>query len=318
MKRIENGLAMAAVVAFGVGMTLLTDGVPAQTTTHAAAPAQTYPMHRATVRLVAMPEAAAEGQSNADTRVKDDLFAGTEVFAKGATNITEITMDPDSLNLVGGRDRHDAQNMVLNVVRTYQYDKPGMYNASEVETFRNKLNTGDWRCAVHTRNLKSGESTDVCNRKRTDDLKETAIITVEPQQLTFIHTIRRPRPGHSELSGLPMMLGPLHGLPSIAMLDPEVLADLGELGGIPGALGPLGAGPLPGLNPREFRFNQRKFSSLEEQQKFRDEMKKFNSPEAQQKFREEMKKFNSPENREKFRDELEQELKKDDLTPDSH
>src|ERR1700753_3009958 len=33
---------------------------------------------------------------------KDDLFAGTEVFAKGASDITEITMDPDTLDLVNG------------------------------------------------------------------------------------------------------------------------------------------------------------------------------------------------------------------------
>ena len=133
----------------------------------------------------------AEGAQSTQPLPKDDLFAGTEVFAKGASDITEITMDPDSLNLVGGNDEHRARSMVLNVVRTYTYDKPGMYNMADVEAIRNKLNSGDWHCSVHIRDLKNGTGSDVCGKRRTDGMKETAIIEVEPKQLTFIHTIRR-------------------------------------------------------------------------------------------------------------------------------
>jgi hypothetical protein len=165
------------------------------------------------------------GRAQTSAPVKDDLFAGTEVFAKGASDVTEITMDPDTLGMVAGKDRARAHTMVLNVVRTYSYDKPGMYRIEDVEVFRNKLNSGDWHCSVHTRSLKSGESTDVCNKRRSDDLSETAIITVEPKSLTFIHTIRKRGPGESDLTGMPMWMG-LHGLPSLAMLDPEVFLDL--------------------------------------------------------------------------------------------
>jgi len=155
--------------------------------------------------------------------VKDDLFVGTEVFAKGASDVTEISMDPDTLGLVGGKEGHKAHNMILNVVRTYEYDKPGMYRLEDVEAFRNKLNTGNWHCSVHTRSLKTGESTDICDKRRTDDLAETAIITVEPKQLTFIHTIRRKSgSGQSELNGF-MLMNSLRGLPKIAMLEPQLL-----------------------------------------------------------------------------------------------
>ena len=157
---------------------------------------------------------------------KDDLFAGTEIFAKNAADITEITMDPDTLNLVGGNDRGRARSMVLNVVRTYTYDKPGMYNMSDVEAIRNKLNTGDWHCSVHIRDLKNGTGSDVCGKRRTDGMKETAIIQVEQKQLTFIHTIRKEGPGgSSELGYFPMLPG-LHGLPAIAMMDPEAFAEM--------------------------------------------------------------------------------------------
>jgi hypothetical protein len=180
----------------------------------------------------------AEGGQATQPLPKDDLFAGTEVFAKGAADITEITMDPDSLNMVGGPDQHKARSMVLNVVRTYTYDKPGMYNMADVDAIRNKLNSGDWHCSVHIRDLKNGTGSDVCGKRRTDGMKETAIIEVEPKQLTFIHTIRRAGAGESELGYFPMLPG-LSGLPALAMMDPEAFADM-QIGlhGMPMIMGP--------------------------------------------------------------------------------
>jgi hypothetical protein len=200
--------------------------------------AQTTPLAQGHYRLIAMPVAAgqgAAGQSDTDAAAKDDLFAGTEIFEKGASGVTEITMDPKTLDMVGGKDEHRAHNMVLNVVRTYSYDKPGMYNMADVDRFREKLNTGDWHCSVHVRELKTGESTDVCAKHRTDGLKETAIITVTPKELTFIHTIRREGgPGMSELGALPRvpglgslsMLPGLDSMPMVAMMDPELFAEM--------------------------------------------------------------------------------------------
>ena len=174
---------------------------------------------------VAQGEGAGMGQ--ADSKVKDDLFAGTEKFAKGAADVTEITMDPDSLDQVQGPEGSHARNMVLNIVRTYTYEKPGMYNPAEVDEYRTKLNTGDWHCSVHIREMKNGESTDVCRKHRTDGLREEAIITVEPKSLTFIHTIRKEGAGgHSQLSGLPMVFAGGNTLPMIAGLMPESLAEM--------------------------------------------------------------------------------------------
>jgi hypothetical protein len=167
-----------------------------------------------------------EGGQSTQPLPKDDLFAGTEIFAKGAADITEITMDPDSLNMVGGNDERRARSMVLNVVRTYTYDKPGMYNMSDVDAIRNKLNTGDWHCSVHIRDLKNGTGSDVCGKRRTDGMKETAIIEVEQKQLTFIHTIRRAGgPGSSEMGFFPMLPG-LSPMTMMAMTNPEALADM--------------------------------------------------------------------------------------------
>ncbi len=135
--------------------------------------------------------AVAMGAQSGPT-VKDDLFAGTEKFAANASSVTEVDMDPNSLGMVNGSNASRARRTILSVVHTYSYDKPGMYNMADVDAFRAKLNQGDWHCSVHTREMKTGESTDVCQKHRTDDLLESAIITVEPKELTFIHTIRRP------------------------------------------------------------------------------------------------------------------------------
>lgn len=146
--------------------------------------------------------------------LKDDLFAGTEKFAKGASDVTEVTMDPNSLDLVGGPDAKRAHRMILNVVRTYTYDKPGMFNPADVEEYRRKLESGDWHCSVHIRDLKNGDSTDVCSRNRPPDMVENAIITVSPKSLTFIHNIRK---ANGQGGGLDT-----GGFPGVSMILPEV------------------------------------------------------------------------------------------------
>ena len=176
-----------------------------------------------------VPEAPPAGQ-NTTAPMKDDLFAGTEKFAKGASDVTEVDMDPDSLNLVGGPEAGRAHRMVLNVVRTYTYDKPGMYNMADVEEFRHRLEGGDWHCSVHIRDLKNGDSTDVCSKHRAPDMIENAIITVSPKSLTFIHNIRKTNgqggslnpgglPGLSMVPGLPLDL-------SMTIIQPEMQAEM--------------------------------------------------------------------------------------------
>ena len=168
------------------------------------------------ILLAAVMASAVQGMAQAKPAVKDDLFDGTQIFEKNASNVTEITMDPNALGMVGGH----AHNMLLNVVRSYEYDQPGMYKMEDVDVFRKKVSTGDWFCSVHSRDLKHNESTDICNKRRTDDIEEKAIISVEPKELTFIHTIRKRNPGedggYGELMSFP-------GAYSLAMLDPDMM-----------------------------------------------------------------------------------------------
>jgi hypothetical protein len=122
-------------------------------------------------------------------QVKDDLFGDTGKFANGASDVTEINLDPNSMSIVGqdrGRDGSLARRMKTMVIHTYKYDHPGMYRMEDVEAYRKKLEDGSWNCSIHVRN-KNG-STDICSRPAADhESNEMVIVTAGPQELTFIH-----------------------------------------------------------------------------------------------------------------------------------
>ena len=125
---------------------------------------------------------------SATPQTKDALFAGTERFAKGAKDVTEVNMDQKSLAMMpsGGKNAEKAKKMDLIVVHTYTYEKVGMYSLADVETFRKRLDDGSWSCIVHEKS-KDG-STDVCMRPGTDhETNEMVVITAEPLELTFVH-----------------------------------------------------------------------------------------------------------------------------------
>jgi hypothetical protein len=121
-------------------------------------------------------------------QVKDDLLAGTEKFAQGASKVTEINLDPSSMGMMDehGTDADMARKMDLMVVHTYTYDKPGMYRMEDLDAYRKKLQDGSWHCSVHVR--ENEKSTDICSRPGADhETNEMVIITANPQKLTFIH-----------------------------------------------------------------------------------------------------------------------------------
>ncbi len=122
-------------------------------------------------------------------QIKDDLFSGTDKFAQGASDVTEVNLDPSTMGLVGkdrGRDGDMARKMNFMVIHSYKYDKPGMYSTDDVEALRKKLEDGSWSCSIHVRN--SGGSTDICSRTANDhETNEMVILAAQPQKLTFIH-----------------------------------------------------------------------------------------------------------------------------------
>jgi hypothetical protein len=119
---------------------------------------------------------------------KDDLFAGADKFAQGASEVTEINLDPSTMGLVGrryGRGGDETSKMKSMSIHTYKYDKPGMFKMEDVEAYRKKLENGSWSCPIRVR-TQTGSS-DICSRADADQVNEMVIMTIEPQKLTFIH-----------------------------------------------------------------------------------------------------------------------------------
>lgn len=134
------------------------------------------------------PEVQAKASFVEVKQVKDDLFAGTEKFAAGASDVTEVNLDPKMMGMLGGKNAVAslAHKMNFIVVHTYTYDKPGQYRMEDVEAYRRKLTDGTWNCSIHVRDKK--ESTDICSRTASDhESTEMVVLTAEPQELTFIH-----------------------------------------------------------------------------------------------------------------------------------
>ncbi|WP_158821443.1 DUF4252 domain-containing protein [Granulicella sp. S156] len=149
--------------------------------TMAVAMTAVLPAHAQRVLPVSLAEPAGE-----PPQVKDGLLEGTEKFAQGAKEVTEVNMDKNMLGMVPKGDSGMASRMDFIVVHSYTYDKPGMYRMEDVDVFRKRLTDGSWNCFVHTRD-KDG-STDICTRSGDHgDSNEMVIMTAEPLELTFIH-----------------------------------------------------------------------------------------------------------------------------------
>jgi Domain of unknown function (DUF4252) len=160
---------------------------------------------------------------NVAYQAKDDLFAGAEKFAQGASEVTEINLDPNTMGLVGethGRDAQEARKMKSMVIHTFKYDKPGMYRTEDVDAYRKKLEDGSWNCSIHVRNTNG--STDICSRTAADhETNEMVILTVEPQKLTFIHMSGKMSLGElNDMSGSVGNFRPHTNLPRPMVMPP--------------------------------------------------------------------------------------------------
>jgi hypothetical protein len=132
-------------------------------------------------------------QVGAGAKAKDDLLAGTEKFAQNASKVAEINLDPSTMAMVGNRygpDSKLAGKMKLMVVRSYQYDKPGMYRMEDVDAYVKKLEDGSWTCPVVSREKEKDQEkiSYICAKTDSDhETNEMVILSAEPQKIAFIH-----------------------------------------------------------------------------------------------------------------------------------
>ncbi|MBB5058573.1 hypothetical protein HDF16_003287 [Granulicella aggregans] len=153
-----------------------------------------------------------------EPQVQDDLFAGTEKFAKGAKSSTEVNLDKNMLAMAGKFMDNDgdgdgdkqqkdlAKKMDFIVVREYEYAKAGEYNLADLAEFQKRLDAGGWSYVVKERSEHS--STSVCVKIDTEgQTTELIVIEAEPRALTFVHL-----KGHMTMREL-TKIGAKYGVP---------------------------------------------------------------------------------------------------------
>ncbi len=94
-------------------------------------------------------------------------------------------------------------------VRSFEFDKPGMYNMDEMRAFRDKIKAGGtWVSLVTVR--EKGGFTDILVEKGTDGKpKGFFIIAAEPEELSVVHIV-----GSVDLSSLGKLSGSF-GVPNV-------------------------------------------------------------------------------------------------------
>jgi Domain of unknown function (DUF4252) len=135
-----------------------------------------------------------------------------------ASDVTEVTLGKGMLEFaskfLNGKDKDDEATRALIqgldgiYVRSYEFDKEGEYSMDEVDQLRHSFPEPEWTSLVHTRERKTGETTDIMVKQVNGEPHGMFILSVEPKELTIV-----------------LILGPIH------------MSDLNKLSGLSGLSG---------------------------------------------------------------------------------
>jgi len=117
-------------------------------------------------------------------------------LAAKATEVVDVTLDANLLQLAGrflsDKDADDAKvKKIIGglrgiYVKSFEFEKPGEYQDSDVEPFRAQLRSPAWSRIVGVRSQKSGENSEVYVKTEGGKIGGLAILSTEPKQLTIV------------------------------------------------------------------------------------------------------------------------------------
>ena len=121
-----------------------------------------------------------------------------EKFASQSTETVDVTLDANMLNLAKNflsdkdPDQRNAKEIVSQLkgiyVRSYEFDKTGVYSQADVEAFRAQLKAPEWNRIVGVRSNKhDGENDYVYIRAVGGKMTGLAVIAAEPKELTLVY-----------------------------------------------------------------------------------------------------------------------------------
>jgi Domain of unknown function (DUF4252) len=124
------------------------------------------------------------------------LPASLDRLAAKATEVVDVTMDSNLLQLAGrflsDKNADDAQVKKLIgglkgiYVRSFEFEKAGEYQESDVEPLRAQLHTPAWSRIVGVRSQKAGDNSEVFVKTENGKIGGLAILVTAPKQLTVV------------------------------------------------------------------------------------------------------------------------------------
>jgi Domain of unknown function (DUF4252) len=117
-------------------------------------------------------------------------------LATKASEVVDVTMDANLLQLaarfLSDKDADEAQVKKLVgglkgiYVRSFEFEKAGEYQNSDVEPVRAQLHSPAWSRIVGVRSLKAGDNSEVFIKTENGKIGGLAILVTEPKQLTIV------------------------------------------------------------------------------------------------------------------------------------
>jgi hypothetical protein len=165
------------------------------------------------ILLSAFCAAAAQAQ---DARLQIDHL---NKLAEKAGEVVEVTLDERLLQLAAKflSNQNPTEAKVKEIisglkgvyVRVLEFDKPGEYAQSDLETIRSQLRQPGWQKIVGVFSRRGGDNVDVHLKMQGDNVLGLAIIAADPTQLTVVNVI-----GPIDLEKLRQLEGQL-GIPKL-------------------------------------------------------------------------------------------------------
>jgi hypothetical protein len=147
---------------------------------------------RASLLLLALCLAAPFAPAQ-DFKIPPDV----EKLSAKAKETVEVTMDGPMLHwaskFLSSDDPEEKKvaalvaNLKAIYVRSYEFDKEGVYTPAEVESLRAQVRVPGWSRVVGVRSDNDGENVDVFFKLEGDKMAGIVVIAAEPEELTFVH-----------------------------------------------------------------------------------------------------------------------------------
>jgi len=148
------------------------------------------------ILLTAFCAATARAQDSQSAKLQIDHL---NKLADKAAEVVEVTLDERLLQLAAKflSSSNPAEAKVKEIVmglkgvyvRVFEFDKPGEYSSSDLESIRSQLRPPGWHKIVGVISRRGGANVDVHLKYQGENIAGLAIIAADPSELTIVNII---------------------------------------------------------------------------------------------------------------------------------